>query len=198
MTQPTGLRERKKQKTREAIQREALRLFEAQGYGATTIEQIAAAVEISPSTFFNYFPSKEDVVLYDSYDPILVSALAVAPSGESLSASFRRAMEGMSAAMERDRELILVRARLWLDEPALRARVWEELERARDLLTAVMAARSGRDAGDFELRVIAMTLVAAAFEGSLEWVRQGGEGNLVVYVNRALEVVDAATRLDGI
>ena len=56
-----GLRERKTLKTKEAIQREALRLFEEQGYGETTIEQIAAAAEISPSTFFNYFPTKEDV-----------------------------------------------------------------------------------------------------------------------------------------
>src|SRR5439155_11062608 len=52
-----GLRERKKQRTRDAIQREAMRLFQDQGYEATTIEQIAEAVEISPSTFFNYFPS---------------------------------------------------------------------------------------------------------------------------------------------
>ncbi len=47
-----GLRERKKIKTKEAIQREALRLFKEQGYADTTIEQIAAAAEISPSTFF--------------------------------------------------------------------------------------------------------------------------------------------------
>ena len=65
-----GLRERKKQKTRESIQRTALRLFERQGYEETTIEQIAAAAEISESTFFNYFPTKEDVVLYDAYDPV--------------------------------------------------------------------------------------------------------------------------------
>jgi len=63
-----GLRERKKLKTRESIQREAMRLFQMQGYEETTIEQIAAAVEISPSTFFNYFPNKEDVVLYDALD----------------------------------------------------------------------------------------------------------------------------------
>jgi AcrR family transcriptional regulator len=198
LTPTTGLRERKKQKTRDAIQREALRLFQAQGYSATTIEQIAAAAEISPSTFFNYFPTKEDVVLYDAYDPMLVASLAVGPPGESLSAAFRRALEGLAVAMERDREMILLRARLWLAEPALRARVWEELERARDLLTAVMAARSGREADDFELRIIAMTLVAAAFESSLEWIRQGGEGNLVTYVSRALDVVDATARLDGL
>jgi AcrR family transcriptional regulator len=53
-----------------------LRLFRAQGYSATTVDQIAAAAEISPSTFFRYFPTKEDVVLLDDYDPLLAQMIA--------------------------------------------------------------------------------------------------------------------------
>jgi AcrR family transcriptional regulator len=67
--QPTGLRERKKAKTRAAIQAHALRLFAKQGYDETTIDQIADAAEVSQSTFFGYFPTKEDVVLHDRFDP---------------------------------------------------------------------------------------------------------------------------------
>ena len=67
-----GLRELKKARTRAEIQRQALLLFQQQGYAATTVEQIAAAAEVSQSTFFRYFPSKEHVVLYDDYDPILI------------------------------------------------------------------------------------------------------------------------------
>lgn len=65
-----GLRERKKAKTRAAIQHEALRLFREQGYDETKIEQIAAAVEVSESTIYRYFPTKEDLVLWDEFDPL--------------------------------------------------------------------------------------------------------------------------------
>ncbi|HXC78774.1 MAG TPA: TetR family transcriptional regulator, partial [Candidatus Acidoferrum sp.] len=138
-----GLRERKKQKTREAIQREAMRLFGKKGYEQTTVEQIAAAVEISPSTFFNYFPSKEDLVLYDAYDPVIVDLLAERPPGEPISVSMRSVLEAMGGIFERDREIILARGRLWFEVPALRARLWEQLDQAQLLMTTVIAQRSG-------------------------------------------------------
>src|SRR5215471_13419905 len=87
-----GLRERKKAKTRAAIQRHALRLFQEQGYDATTVEQIAAAAEVSPSTFFRYFPTKEDVGLYDALDPLLFSAFRAQSPELSPIEAMRRAI----------------------------------------------------------------------------------------------------------
>ena len=78
-----GLRERKKARTRAAIREHALRLFREQGYDATTVEQIAEAAEVSPSTFFRYFPTKEDVVLQDDMELLWIDALRAQPAGLS-------------------------------------------------------------------------------------------------------------------
>ncbi|HSR85204.1 MAG TPA: TetR family transcriptional regulator, partial [Streptosporangiaceae bacterium] len=86
-----GLRERKKARTRASIREQALRLFREQGYDATTIEQIAAAAEVSPATFFRYFPTKEDVVLQDDFDVVTLEALQAQPLDLSPIAAFRGA-----------------------------------------------------------------------------------------------------------
>ena len=193
-----SLRERKKLKTRESIQREAMRLIQKQGYDKTTIEQIAAAVEVSPSTFFNYFPSKEDVVLYDAYDPIIGKLLMERPADEPLGVAIRNVLEEMAGIFERDRDIILARARLWLEVPALRARLWEELERGQVFLSGLIAQRSGRDAEDFEIRITVMVIIMAAMEAMREWVRHDGKGSFVTTVSHALDLVDAQARLDSL
>lgn len=195
MTVP-GLRERKKQKTKASIQREALRLFKRRGYDETTIEDIAAAAEISPSTFFNYFPTKEDVVIYDEYDPQVFAALTEQVEGESLAVSIKRVLQMLSGVFESDHDEIYERAKLSLEVPELRARIWEEVERARDLFASILAKRTGRDMSDFELRMISMALVAVAFEASTEWVRQGGKGSMLDLFERAMETVGLYPMLD--
>jgi len=80
----------------------------------------------------------------------------------------------------------------------LRARFWEEMERARDLISSVIAARTGRDAEDFELRVVSMALVAAAFEATQEWLRRGGRDSMFELVTQALDAVQISQRLDAL
>jgi len=191
----SGLRERKKQKTRESIQRTALRLFVKQGYEETTIEQIAAAAEISPSTFFNYFPTKEDVVLFDAYDPVAIRMFLERPKDEPLNVVVRRVLEGLAEVFQRDEDLILARGRLFLEVPELRARMWEETERTLVIINQILAERTGRRPDDFELRVTARLVTAAIMEATLEWLRSNGRHDLVELSNRALDVVDSGAQL---
>jgi len=192
-----GLRERKKRKTRAAIQREALRLFQEQGYDATTIEQIAEAVEISPSTFFNYFPTKEDVVMLDEYDPLVAALLAARPPEEPLGVAIRRLVgEGMAAIFQRDRDLMLARARLALEVPVLRARLWEEMERSEGFFRTLVAERLRADPDDFELRVAAGAVAGGIYAAVLEWARLGGRADIVDLLDRALDVIESGARLD--
>ncbi|HEY1440357.1 MAG TPA: TetR family transcriptional regulator, partial [Mycobacterium sp.] len=100
--QPVGLRERKKIKTRQAIRRAAFRLINENGYAATTVEQIAEAAEVSPSTFFRYFPSKESLLLADDLDPLILAAFGSQPPDLSLIQAFRRAYEAVMAHLPPD------------------------------------------------------------------------------------------------
>jgi AcrR family transcriptional regulator len=198
VTKTSGLRERKKQKTRDSIQRTALRLFEKQGYEETTIEQIAAAAEISPSTFFNYFPTKEDVVLYDAYDPMAIRMFLERPKDEPLNVGLRQVLEGLAATFQRDEQMILARGRLFLEVPELRARIWDEVERTQVLLAQMLAERTGRRPDDFELRVTVRVVTSAVFEATIEWMRSNGRHGLVELVNRALDVVESGARLSAV
>jgi AcrR family transcriptional regulator len=194
---PVGLRERKKQKTRESIQRTALRLFEKQGYEETTIEQIAAAVEISPSTFFNYFPTKEDVVLFDAYDPVAIRMFLERPKDEPLNVSLRKVLESLAAAFESDERMVLARGRFFLEVPELRARMWDEIERTQVLIVEMLAERTGRRPDDYELRVTARIVIAALLEASKEWMLSKGRTGLVELTNRALDVVESGAKLSA-
>jgi AcrR family transcriptional regulator len=193
-----SLRERKKIKTREAIQREAMRLFQKQGYEATTIEQIAAVVEISPSTFFNYFPSKEDVVLYDAYDPMVASLFLARPAGEPVSVSVREVLNSMAGIFERDSEMILERSKLILREPELHAEVYKQLENARDLICDVIAQRYGRAPDDLDVRIVVMAMLGAVMEATREWALRGGSVAMIDLINHALDLVGLDARFDAL
>lgn len=193
-----GLRERKKLKTREAIQRAAIRLFSRQGYEQTTIEEIAAAADISPSTFFNYFATKEDVVMLDVYDPIALDVLAQRPENEPVSRTFREVLHSLAAVLDRDRDFILARARLIFHEPELRSRMWDEVERNQALFVPLLARRTRRDPDDFQLRVTVRAVISAMYEAGLDWMRSDGKEDLIPLMIRALDVIGADARLDAL
>ena len=160
--QPLGLRERKKIKTRHVIRREAFRLFDANGYAATTVEQIADAADVSPSTFFRYFPSKESLLLADDLDPLVLAAFKAQPPDLSPSQAIRRAYETTMAGLSPDQlEFESTRQRLIFSIPELKAAMYDEYYRTVSVMAEALGDRIGRPAGDFEVRVFVGAMVGA-------------------------------------
>jgi AcrR family transcriptional regulator len=128
VTTDLGLRERKKRRTRRALVEAAVRLFDEKGYERTTVAEIAAAVDVSPRTFFSYFASKEDVLFLNAEERVaeLVDALAERDPGEPLAELLFRLWDALVQGFADDDELDIalspVRARLLFAVPALRAR----------------------------------------------------------------------------
>jgi AcrR family transcriptional regulator len=180
-----GLRERKKAKTRAAIQQHALRLFRDQGYSATTVTQIAEAAEISESTFFRYFPTKEHVILEDEFDDPLMAAFGEQPPEVTPIQAMRGALHAVLGALPaEDRAEIRERADLIFSVPELRAamagRIVETLQRTSEQL----AVRMGRPADDIGVRTLAGALI-----GAMMSVTVGAAGDPTAdYV----ELIDAA------
>jgi AcrR family transcriptional regulator len=159
---PLGLRERKKIKTRQAIRRAAFGLIDENGYAATTVEQIAEAAEVSPSTFFRYFPSKESLLLADDLDPLILAAFDAQPPDLSLIQAFRRAYEAVMAHLPSDQlEFENTRQRLMFSIPELKAAMYDEYYRTVNVMAEAVSRRIGRAASDFEVRVFVGALTGA-------------------------------------
>ncbi len=180
-----GLRERKKAKTKTAIQQHAMRLFRERGYHAATVEQIAAAAEVSPSTFFRYFPTKEDVVLYDALDPLLLEAFRAQPAELSPIQALRGAMWAVFAELPAG-ELVVQqeRDRLIRSVPELRARMLDEFAKNLQLFAEIVAERVGRQADDPAVRTLAGAVIGV---GISAWYTAGDHATPKDY----LAVLDA-------
>ncbi|WP_254206250.1 acyl-CoA-like ligand-binding transcription factor [Nocardia alni] len=158
-----GLRERKKERTRRTIRTEAMRLFREQGYAETTVEQIAEAAEVSPSTFFRYFPSKERLALTDDMDPLVIQAIAEQPAELSPLRAFMRATIDVFRALDPE-DLAFEQQRMALiySVPELRSVIAQETERNVDLIARLVADRVCRSADELEVRAFAGALIGAA------------------------------------
>jgi AcrR family transcriptional regulator len=170
---PWGLRERKKARTRAAIREHALRLFREQGYAATTVEQIAAAADVSPSTFFRYYPTKEDVVLQDDLDVLALAEYEAQPAELGPVAAFRAATAAAfarlsPAELDRFRET----TELALSVPEVRARAIDEFARTIEVIATATARRVGRDPDDLKVRNLAGAMIGVIMAATMPWAEQ--------------------------
>jgi AcrR family transcriptional regulator len=192
MTNPPGLRERKKARTRWAIQEHALRLFAEQGYEKTTVDQIAAAAEVSPSTFFRYFPTKEDVVIQDEFDDLFVEAFRQAGAApEPLEALRRAALDVVTGIDAVEVAKGIQRAQLILREPALRARSMDNALTGFDDACHAFAEGLGRTADDLGVQVFVGACIGAFLPLLHHWVAAGGTTELRTIVERAIASAQA-------
>jgi AcrR family transcriptional regulator len=154
VTKLCGLRERKKQQTRTALVDAALALFEAKGFEAATVEEIAAAAEVSPRTFFRYFAAKEAVLLA-VHDEEFARLLAAVDDNTGLAEAVIGTLDGDHERFRRVQELL---ART----PALRATFLERtVEQERQLVDKLLPAGAG------EREVLRTRLLVAATYAAL-------------------------------
>jgi AcrR family transcriptional regulator len=194
-----GWRQRKKTATSDRIRASALRLFREQGYDATTVEQIAAAAGVSHMTFFRYFPTKEDVALSDSYDPLIASAIAATPASWPLVQRIRVVFaQGLRLVYEADRDALLAQNKLIISTPALRDRLWAQQIATQQLILQALGADTAGRQPSFTDRVTVAACLAAATTAILAWVENDGTPDLPDLVEQAFDTFSLPGPLPGL
>jgi AcrR family transcriptional regulator len=171
-----GLRERKKARTREAIIDAALDLFERNGYDDTTIEDIAAAAEVSPRTFFRYFDSKLELIMVraDSKHDDLGPALAARPPEEGLLEAIRQVLKTQLDTQLAD-PLVLREFQVMLSTPSLRNMAREHFYDEEAGIARAVAGRLGLDEDDLSVHVISGMIASALWSTVNRWVAEGAD-----------------------
>jgi AcrR family transcriptional regulator len=179
-----GLRERKKIKTRLAIEDVALSLFEQQGYEATTVEEIAAQAEVSTTTFFRYFPTKAEILLGDHglHLPALLQAILDRPSDENDLEAFGNAVRAEWVSVV-DPERTARKARIVATSDALSGLSFHRGHRWLYGIVEVLAQRNGRSIDDERCSLAARVGLEALGSAVDRWIADEGNGALAEYVD---------------
>src|SRR6202166_5017395 len=187
----TGLRERKRQQTRERLTRAAMALFLERGFEATTLDDIAAAADISRRSFFHYFASKEDVVFAWQEESMaaLVAAVAARPASESMLAAAENAIAAMVRQLEPGEAIAI--ARLKRDNPALQARDQVKHEKLERALAEALGRRAGHKTERLQARLVAMIATGAMRIGGELWAAEGAREKPEALVKRTFAAIRA-------
>jgi len=194
-TPKLGLRERKKIKTRETIQWHAIRLFKEQGYNETTVEQIAEAAEVSPSTFFRYFPTKESIILEDDYDPLLIEIFQKQPPELSPIQALRSAVKsGFAKIPAEGRKAIQERMQLSMTIPEVRAASLNQLMNTLQMIAGLVSGRVGRKPDDPFVMNFAGAVIGA-FMSAQAFAANHPEADYIELFDQALAHLEAGLPL---
>jgi AcrR family transcriptional regulator len=188
----SDLRSRKRIRTKQMVQKEALRLFALKGYEQTTVDDIAHAAAMSPRTFFRYFPSKEDVVLWDEYDERPIQEFWQTAAGEDPFAQLiLRVRATMADLYHKDPELLLSRIKLSFTVPEVRARFLDQQLTLVGPYLEKLADAIGAPRDDLKLPVSLAALYAAIMVAVERWQRNDGREDLLGLVDDAIAALAA-------
>jgi AcrR family transcriptional regulator len=184
-----SLRERKKLRTQHELQAAALQLFVEHGFDQVTTDDIAAAAEVSKTTFYRYFGSKEDVLLGDPEADLrqVRAALNDRPRDEPVLDSVRNAILGLAAGVQHDRAAMLARGRLMRTTSSLMARYLEHQAALEQVMIGFIAERRGADPRtDLAVRLLGAHTVTALRVTVDFWLDHDGSPDLADLVHQAL------------
>lgn len=177
--------------TMRRIQLAALGLFERRGFAGVTVEEIASAARVGPATVYRNFATKERIIPWDEYDPMLVQGVAERLATASILTASRDALiAGLNAVYARDRERILRRIRVVSASPAMSAEAARNLAALRAALASVyleLRATPSRLAAEVMAGVVVATLEAAI----TAWTAESARHSLQFHVTRAFAVLAA-------
>jgi AcrR family transcriptional regulator len=186
-----GLRLRKRQQTRERLTQAAMALFLERGFEATTLDDIAAAADISRRSFFHYFASKEDVVFawQEESSAVLITAVAARPANESMLTAAENAILAMVGQLKPGEAIAI--ARLKRDNPALQARDQVKHEKLERALAEALSKRAGHKAEKLHARLVAMIATGAMRIGGEFWAAEGAREKPEALVKRTFAAIRA-------
>jgi AcrR family transcriptional regulator len=187
-----GLRERKKERNRERLQQAAFELFAERGFDNVTVDEVAERAEVSKSTLFRYFESKEDLLLADTraHRDALLTAVAARPTDEPVLRSLREALRSLAQDFQADRGRAVARARIMSTSPTLASRSIERQIAWEDGLAAAILPRlADRDDPEMRASVLAGAAMAAVRVGTRRWLAADDDSQMIDHVLGALDVL---------
>jgi AcrR family transcriptional regulator len=189
----SGLRERRRVKARRTIQERALDLFDERGFDAVTIEEIAAAAEVSPSSVYRYFGTKEGLLVADEFDSMSQEALEEILDLDDPVGSLLRIVRTYETTPEETSEPAAGRSperspwrrvRYFFQEPSVRMAACAALDRASQRIAPIMAGRGGMT--EAQARVTSNALVFGYFAALEQWYLDGGVRPIADYVEEGM------------
>lgn len=185
-----GLRERKKEKTREALVRAAIGRFAQHGFDLVTVEEIAAECDVAPRTFFRYFASKEDVLFAES-DLHVGRVLASLDEQDGSTPPFQAletAMHVVAGAYALERDALRLRHRIVTATPSLRTRAAERQQRwESDIIDELVSSGRARLLSDLELRLVVASAITALRVAVEAWVAGDDAADLEILLQLAFD-----------